>query len=328
MKTALTEGVRASRPDDVADLRAIMEASLAADAIPGFVRSDIERALVRVVPDPDGTVVAVEDGRVVGYCTPHHDDLTIHPAHRRRGHGARLVPAALEVVRWRGHDELQLYVPPHLPGSVAFADALGFRYRSSLWQFQLPAGDAVPPPAFPPDVTTRHFDPSVETDIDAWVAFMLAAFEGHPTRMTWTPSVIAHVNASPDFDPSGILLVAAVDAPASPVAFARIETHTERPGTMAGDVGLIGVLPAWRGRGLGRALLRWARRRPAAAWRRPDRAVRRGRERPRDRAVSRPRLRARHRVAALGAAGRLSRSPGPRQAPGARQPPRRASASR
>jgi mycothiol synthase len=140
---------------------------------------------------------------------------------------------------------------------VAFAGALGFRYRSSLWQFQLIPDRAVPAPRFPIDVVTRRFDPAVDTDIEAWVAFMLAAFEGHPTRMTWTPEVIAHVNASPEFDPSGILLVAAADEPEHPVAFARIEQFTDDAGMTTGDVGLIGVLPAWRGRGLGRELLRW-----------------------------------------------------------------------
>ena len=93
--------------------------------------------------------------------------------------GSSRPPSTL--VRRRGHDALQLYVPPHLPGSVAFAEALGFRYRSSLWQFQLPADHPVPAPAFPADVTTRHFDPAIDTDVDAWVAFMLATFEGHPT---------------------------------------------------------------------------------------------------------------------------------------------------
>ena len=201
MVEAVGAAVRPSRASDEAGLREVMEACLATDRIPGYVRSDIERALVRIVPDPEGTVVAVEDGRVVGYCTPHHDDLTVHPAFRRRGHGRRLVPAALDVVRRRGHEALQLYVPPHLPGSVAFAETLGFRYRSSLWQFQLGPDRAIPPPVFPEDVVTRRFDPAVDVDIDAWVAFMLAAFEGHPTRMTWTREVIAHVNASPGFRP-------------------------------------------------------------------------------------------------------------------------------
>ncbi len=248
--------VREAAVSDIPEIRTIMEASLAQDAIPGFTRADIERQLIRIVPDVGGTLVAVEDDRVVGYCTPDHDDLTVHPAHRRQGHGRRLVTSAVDLVRVRGRHALQLYVPPHLPASVAFAEALGFRYRSSLWRFELADGEPVPPPTFPAGVTTRHFDPRDGGDLDAWVAFMLAAFEGHPTPMTWTPAVIAHVNAAPDFDPTGILVVTPADAPDQPIAFTRIELFPDDAG-VAGDVGLLGVLPEWRGRGLGRELLRW-----------------------------------------------------------------------
>ncbi len=253
----MTAEVRSACADDAAGIRAVMEACLATDGIPGFGRSDIERALVRIVPDPEGTVVALEDGRIAGYATPHHDDLTVHPAARRRGHGRRLVGAALELTRRRGGDVLQLYVPPHLPASVAFAKALGFTYRSSLWQFELAADREVAPPSFPPDVVTRVFDHEREADPDEWVAFMLACFEGHPTPMSWTPAVIAHVNASPDFDSSGILIVSPADAPDRRIGFARIEIHVGEGGAVIGDVGLIGVLPECRRRGLGRELLRW-----------------------------------------------------------------------
>ena len=255
----LTTGVRSFEAGDESAVRAIMEASLAVDGIPGFVASDVERALVRIVPDPAGTVVAIEDGRVVGYCTPHHDDLTVDPAVRRRGHGRRLVPAALEVVRRRGLDDhLQLYVPPHLAGSLAFAEALGLRYRSSLWQFDLAADRVVPSPAFPEDVITRAFDPMVDADLDAWLRFMLAAFEGHPTQMTWTLPVIRHIHAAPDFDPSAILVTVAADAPTVPIAFGLVRVDEPARRVRVGEVMLIGVLPAWRGRGLGRELLRWA----------------------------------------------------------------------
>ncbi len=253
----MTPSVRTLQPGDGAAIRSIMEASLALDAIPGFTASDIERGLVRIVPDPEGTVVSLEDGRIVGYCTPHHDDLTVHPAFRRRGHGRRLVPAALEAVRRRGLDDhLVLYVPPHLPGSVAFARAMGLRYRSSMWRFELAAERSVPPPAFPADVVTRAFDPAVDPDLDTWLRFMLATFEGHPTTMTWTLPVIEHIHAAPDFDPSAILRVFTAET-AEPVAFALIRVDEHEPGVRTGEIGLVGVLPAWRGRGLGRELVRW-----------------------------------------------------------------------
>jgi mycothiol synthase len=258
----MTSSVRTFEPDDADAVRRIMEASLAVDAIPGFLANDIDRAMIRVVPDPGGTVVAIEDGAIVGYCTPNHDDLTVLPGARRRGHGRRLIAAASEVVGARGGDVLQLYVPPHLPASVAFAEAMGMVHRSSLWQFQLPmtAAEAVPAPAFPPEVVVRTWDDTRDVDYEAWSAFMLRAFQGHPTPMHWTPALIRHVHDAPGFDPGGVLLVADAAKPDALVAFCRVEVaDPEAPaGQRTGDVGLIGVLPEWRRRGLGRELLRWS----------------------------------------------------------------------
>ncbi len=250
--------IRAYQPDDRSGIRAILTASLELDAMPGFTANDIERRLERIVPDPDGTLVAMEEGRIVGVCTPRMDVLTVHPDARRRGHGRRLALAALELARARGDDGVVLHVPQHLPASVAFATAMGMTYRSSLWQFELTAAAAVgvAPPDFPDDVVTRRWDDEIDTDFVAWTDFMSAAFEGHPTRMTWTPAVVEHVHAGPTFDANGILIVAERVDPARIIAFTRIETEPEGDGTL-GEVGLIGVLPAWRGHGLGRELLRW-----------------------------------------------------------------------
>lgn len=254
----MTATVRAFEPDDRNGIRTVLRGSLDRDDIPGFTASDIERQLERMVPDPDGTLVAIEGGRIVGVCTPRMDDLTVHPNARRRGHGRRLALAARELARTRGDDGVALHVPQHMAGSVAFATAMGMTYRSSLWQFELTAAAAVEvaPADFPEDVVTRRWDDDIDTDFVAWTAFMSAAFEGHPTPMRWTPAVVEHVHAGPTFDAAGVLVVAERDHPTRTIAFTRIETEPEGEG-MLGEVGLIGVLPAWRGRGLGRELLRW-----------------------------------------------------------------------
>ena len=75
--------------------------------------------------------------------------------------------------------------------------------------------------------------------------------------MTWTPAVIAHVNASPDFDPTGILILSPANDPERPDRVHPDRAVHREADTITGDVGLIGVLPEWRGRGLGRELLRW-----------------------------------------------------------------------
>jgi ribosomal protein S18 acetylase RimI-like enzyme len=81
------------------------------------------------------------------------------------------------------------------------------------------------------------------------------------------------VHELPDFDPSLILLTADATDPDRLVGFAVLETNpapADEPGTSGetagsgetggttGSIGLVGVVPAWRGRGLGRGLLRWA----------------------------------------------------------------------
>ena len=174
--------VRASIPEDIEGIRAVMEASRAADRIPGFTRADIERHLVRIVPDPTGTIVVATDDGIVAYCTPNHDDLTVHPAHRRRGHGRRLLPATLAMLRDRGAGGSPAVRAAAPAGVGRVRGGAGLLLPVEPVAVRTRRGASVVPPArFPDDVVTRPFDHGRDGDIDVWVAFMLATFEGHPT---------------------------------------------------------------------------------------------------------------------------------------------------
>lgn len=251
--------VRSFEPGDEAGIRAVMEASLAVDRLPGFTPSDIDRLLVRVPADPASTAVALEDRRVVGYCAPRFDDLTVHPAFRRRGHGRRLAAAGLDIARRLGLPFLELHGPTHLPATRAFIDALGFRYHSSLWRFELAPEIELPPPAFPPEVRTRTYRP--DEDLERHLDLLDASFADHPTPVSWSLETIRQVNAQPDFDRHGVLLVTPADDPSRLIAFGKFELNarhgTDRHGQPRGTVGLVGVRPEWRRRGIGRELLRW-----------------------------------------------------------------------
>lgn len=247
--------VRRARADDLPGMRALFEASLATDEIPGFSLPDIDRSLSRVEPDLAGTAVAVLDGRVVGACTPRHDDLTVHPAFRRRGVGRALLSEALTIVRERGLPYLQLYVPGHLPGSVAFARAVGLEHHSSLWLCRLRPDAEVPAPRFPDWVVTRSLDP--DEPLEPFVDLMNATFADHPTPASWTIDVVRHVHGLPEFDPAGVLVVSPAEDPGRPIGFTKVEVAPWDDDVIQGWIGLIGVLPRWRGRGLGRELLRW-----------------------------------------------------------------------
>jgi mycothiol synthase len=247
--------IRTFRPGDEAAIREIMEASLRTDGIPGFDQGDIERSLSRVPADPEGALLAVEGDRVVGYCIPRHDDLTVHPDARRRGHGSRLVAAARELVTGRGLPYLMLHGPTHLAATRAFIEATGARYHSSLWLFELPAGTPVPAPSFPEEFTTRTLSPAIE--LADLVTLMNGTFADHPTPLSWPLETVRHVHDLPEFDPHGILLVSPPGDPDQPIAFTKVEFSADPGEEPNGWVGLIGVMPAWRGRGLGRELLHW-----------------------------------------------------------------------
>lgn len=265
MTGSQTFSVRQFRPGDEPAILAVIDASLPVDRFPGVSRQDLVHAVDRLAGDPEGTVVALEGDRIVGYCTPRHDDLTVHPDHRRRGHGRRLVDAARKLVRSRGLDRLILYGPADHPPAAGFIAALGFTYHSSLWLFELSPDIAVPPPAFPDDVVVRPY--RHPDDLATYLEVANASFVDHPTPMRFVERAIRHTHELPDFDPDGILLVAPRADPARPIAWAKTEHEMTEAGERRGYVNFVGVVPAWRGRGLGRELLRWgiARLRDAGA---------------------------------------------------------------
>lgn len=68
-------------------------------------------------------VVLLEDGLDV---RAHLEQVSVLPAHGRRGTGAALVRAAAEEARWDGHDELTLCTYRDLPWNAPFYAGLGF----------------------------------------------------------------------------------------------------------------------------------------------------------------------------------------------------------
>ncbi len=247
--------VRRFKPADVAAILELELASYDLAPVPGASRAEVAWRVDRMALVPESTLVAVEDGRVVGQCTPRVDSLTVHPDYRRHGHGRRLVEAARVQVAGTGLSELSLWGDRRRPDAAGFIDALGATYRSSLWQFVLPADRRVPPPAFPADVVVRPIRPGV--DDRPFVALINLTFDDHPAPLSWPLSYISQVHARPDFDSSGVLLVAPVAEPKRLIGCCRTLELPGDFGRRRGEIGIAGLLPEWRGRGLGRQLLRW-----------------------------------------------------------------------
>ena len=247
--------VRLFRPGDEPAVLAVADAALPVDRIPGVDRAGVLRAVDRMAGDPGGVVVALEGDRIVGYCAPRFDDITVHPEFRRRGHGRRLIAASAEIAGSRGSNELVLYGSLDDPARAGFIKALGATYHSSIWLCELPADAPTVPSAFPPDVVVRSY--RHPEDMAAYVALAQASFADHPTPMEFTEKMVGHSHALPEFDPASILLVAPAAEPATLVAWAKVRRFESDDGAPRGSIDFVGVLPAWRRRGLGRELLRW-----------------------------------------------------------------------
>jgi mycothiol synthase len=242
--------------EDEPALRRVMAAALEVDAYPGFNAWDLDHEALSMVGAPESVAVAVEGDVLCGYVSPGHEDLTVHPEFRRRGHGRRLFAAGLELAAEAGWDEVRLYVPLGGVGQ-AFARAMGMTYRSSMWRLDLAPGTYVPEPAFSADVVARTFGDWLP--LQALVDLLNAAFVDHASPLSWTLAQIQYAHDQPDFDPTTTMLVSPTDRPADPVAFGRIALLPPQEGELApvSEFRLVGVLPQWRGRGLGRELLRW-----------------------------------------------------------------------
>jgi mycothiol synthase len=258
--------VRGFEPGDERAILAEMLAAVERGEYEGMHRYQLEHAAERLVPNPRTCAVAVADGRLAGWVIPADDDLKVVPAFRRRGIGRSLVEAGRGIAAADGRERLRLWVP-HRPAAEAFAAACGLEYASSLWQMRI-AGEAlaaVAEPAFPASAAIRTL--RVGTDELPFVALVNRIFLDHPSPIALSVDEVRRVHATPDFDPTTVLVVED-EASGEMIAFCRVHLFTSADGVPSGEVRLLGVDRPWRGRGLGRAVTSWGvselRRRGAA----------------------------------------------------------------
>ena len=235
-------------PPAVAELGALIDACVVADGVSPFGGHVLE-----AVGSTDLTwrTVAV-DGHVVGTAVRAGSDpaeLAVHPDHRRRGHGDRLLRAVLDA-------EARVWAHGDLLAARALASRHGLRVVRELIQMRRSAAEPLPPVEVPDGVRLRTFVPGV--DDAAFLAVNARAFAWHPEQGRLDQAGLDREMAQDWFDPAGFFL--AVDADDRLLGYHWTKLHPTDPTPVGGTAGplgeiyVLGVDPESPVRGLGTPL--------------------------------------------------------------------------
>ncbi|HEY2639417.1 MAG TPA: mycothiol synthase [Streptosporangiaceae bacterium] len=209
-----------------------------------------------------------QDGELAGY--GHLDptdpvegpagEMVIDPARRRHGLGVALGQAMVAEAGGR----LRLWAHGELPAAARLAAAAGLERTRALWQMRRSLQTRIGRPQLADGIGIRTFQ--IGKDEDAWVALNHRAFERHPEQGAWTRADLDMREREPWFDPDGFFLA---ERDGRLVGFHWTKIHgglehaaPDHPGhgqpghghEAIGEVYVVGVDPAERGSGLGRAL--------------------------------------------------------------------------
>ena len=154
----------------------------------------------------------------------------------------RLVAEAVDVVAAAGGGRVDWWVFGADDAATELAVGAGFEVGRDLMQMRrsLPA-------EWSATVPTRSFRSG---DEEAWVAVNNRAFAGHPEQGGWTLDTLHQRMTQAWFEPEGFRLH---EIDGRLAAFCWTKVHTDEE-PVAGEIYVIGVDPAFQGRGLGRQL--------------------------------------------------------------------------
>lgn len=224
------------------------------------VQADVGGSEHFVVRDTGGSLVGYAHLDTVGEGDaasggPLVAELAVHPNHRGRGAGTKLVEALLEraelplaaPAEQRTADGLRIWSHGEHPAALRLAGKYGFGRSRELWRMGRDlAGMELPEAVLPEGVSVRAFRPG--QDEAAVVRVNHRAFSWHPEQGGMDAAELRGKQREDWFDSDGFLL--AVSPSDELLGFHWTKIHPDR----TGEVYVLGVDPNTQGSGLGRAL--------------------------------------------------------------------------
>ncbi len=241
--------------DERDEVLALADAAAEADGVSPIddqVRLDLkysDSADVRhlLATSPEGTILGYAHVDL-GSAEATNAHLVVHPRYRHHGVGTALVQALIAESEPRS---LRVWAHGDEAAAKFLSGRLGFRRVRDLWQMRRALDVALTPPAYPPEVTVRTFEPG--RDDEAWVAVNAAAFASHPEQGALTVDDLHQRMEQPWFDAAGFFL-AERDGALVGFHWTKVHPAGEKSPKPIGEVYAVGVSPDAQGLGLGKAL--------------------------------------------------------------------------
>ena len=210
--------------------------------------------------DLGAAVLAFEDAELSGYAhTVTYGtgderrascEFVVHPVFRRRGVGRALLSQAIEHAHAGAARRLDLWAYNDNPASARMASEFGFRATRRLLHLHRHMRD-VPDAVTPVGAIIRAFAAGV--DDETLLALNNRIFAGHPENGQWTLDDLRARMSQDWFNADDILMIE-VDGVLAGFCWLKIEDRGGDDGRV-GEIYVIGTLPEFQGRGLGRYLI-------------------------------------------------------------------------
>jgi mycothiol synthase len=238
--------------------------------VPFFTPDDVEGFEVEMLRDPDfdpaSLFVALDGERIVGFSEAYVQRRRVEagklqgfvnpevvPELRGQGIERELMSRTLARLRERGIKEALYWLHHRIPWRLALAKDCGFQYLRRFYAMERGFDKPLPDVHYPAGYSTERFLATEATHdfVVEWVGAKDAAFVDHFNAAPSEPESFWNYRDLKDEEVLYIFARTSGGAPAG-VCMPAIDSST---GEKDAWVGILGVIPAHRRRGLGRALL-------------------------------------------------------------------------
>ncbi len=173
-------------------------------------------------------------------------EVAVNPEYRRHGVGKKLIEKLVENLESR---PIRLWAHGLNTGAAALAKSCGFTQVRTLWQMRRSLIKPIPNPQFPNDITLKIFN--MNTDTSSWLECNRISFADHPEQGQWTEESLHQRFSENWFNPNG-LKVATFEEKI--VGYVWTKVDAANADAKLGEIYVVGVLPEWQSKGLGKAL--------------------------------------------------------------------------